>query len=47
MQCNTEYPTPLRDVNLKAMLSIRKKYNIVVIDFHDNVIIILTTIVTR
>ena len=28
LQCNTEYPTPFRDVNLKAMLSIRKKYNI-------------------
>ena len=28
MQCNTEYPTPLRDVNLKAMLTIKKKYGV-------------------
>ena len=25
LQCNTEYPTPFRDVNLRAMLSIKKK----------------------
>ena len=24
LQCNTEYPTPLKDVNLKAMLTIKK-----------------------
>jgi len=28
LQCNTEYPTPFRDVNLRAMLSIKKKYNV-------------------
>jgi len=28
MQCNTEYPTPLRDANLKAMLTIKKKYGV-------------------
>ena len=28
LQCNTEYPTPFRDANLKAMLSIKKKYNV-------------------
>ena len=28
MQCNTEYPTPLRDANLKAMLAIKKKYGV-------------------
>jgi len=28
LQCNTEYPTPFRHVNLRAMLSIRKKYKI-------------------
>ena len=28
MQCNTEYPTPLRDVNLKAMLTIKTKYGV-------------------
>ena len=28
MHCNTEYPTPLRDANLKAMLTIKKKYNV-------------------
>ena len=25
LQCNTEYPTPLEDVNIKAMLEIKKK----------------------
>ena len=24
LQCNTEYPTPFRDANLKAMLSKKK-----------------------
>ena len=24
LQCNTEYPTPLEDVNIKAMLEIKK-----------------------
>ena len=28
MQCNTEYPTPLKDANLRAMLTIKKKYNV-------------------
>jgi N,N'-diacetyllegionaminate synthase len=28
LQCNTEYPSPYRDINLLAMLSIRKKFNI-------------------
>ena len=28
MQCNTEYPTPIKDANLKAMLSIGKKFQI-------------------
>ena len=28
MQCNTEYPTPLRDANLKAMLTIKEKYGV-------------------
>tara|TARA_B100001057_G_scaffold35263_1_gene31963 strand:+ start:9163 stop:10170 length:1008 start_codon:yes stop_codon:yes gene_type:complete len=27
MQCNTEYPTPLRDINLNAMLTIKKEFN--------------------
>ncbi|MEZ0184345.1 N-acetylneuraminate synthase [Flavobacterium oncorhynchi] len=26
LHCNTEYPTPLKDVNLKAMLSIKEKF---------------------
>lgn len=26
LHCNTEYPTPMNDVNLKAMLSIHKKF---------------------
>jgi len=28
LHCNTEYPTPMRDVNLKAMLSIQKEFDI-------------------
>lgn len=28
MHCNTEYPTPIEDVNLKAMVAIKKKFNI-------------------
>ena len=28
LQCNTEYPTPFRDANLKAMLTIKKKYGV-------------------
>ena len=27
LHCNTEYPTPMADVNLKAMLHIKKKFN--------------------
>ena len=26
MQCNTEYPSPLKDANLKAMLTIKKRF---------------------
>jgi N,N'-diacetyllegionaminate synthase len=28
LHCNTEYPTPYKDVNLKAMITIRDKFNI-------------------
>jgi N,N'-diacetyllegionaminate synthase len=28
LHCNTEYPTPMKDVNLKAMLSIRDKFDV-------------------
>jgi len=28
LHCNTEYPTPMVDVNLKAMISIKKKFNV-------------------
>ena len=28
LQCNTEYPTPLADVNLRAMLEIKKKFRV-------------------
>jgi N,N'-diacetyllegionaminate synthase len=28
LQCNTEYPTPLKDANIKAMLTIKKKFKI-------------------
>ena len=28
LHCNTNYPTKMRDVNLKAMLSIQKKFNV-------------------
>jgi N,N'-diacetyllegionaminate synthase len=28
LHCNTEYPTPMRDVNLRAMLSIRDVYGV-------------------
>lgn len=28
LQCNTEYPTPLKDANVKAMLTIKKKLKI-------------------
>ena len=28
MQCNTEYPTPLKDVNLKAMLTIKNFFRV-------------------
>ena len=27
LHCNTEYPTPMEDVNLKAMLTIGKEFN--------------------
>lgn len=28
LHCNTEYPTPLKDANLKAMLSIKRKFKV-------------------
>ena len=28
LQCNTEYPTPLKDANIKAMLTIKKKFKV-------------------
>lgn len=28
LHCNTEYPTPMKDVNLLAMLDIKKKFNV-------------------
>ena len=28
LQCNTEYPTPLKDANIKAMLAIKKKFKV-------------------
>lgn len=28
LHCNTEYPTPMKDVNLKAMLSIQKEFDV-------------------
>lgn len=28
LHCNTEYPTPMQDVNLKAMLSIKNKFGV-------------------
>ena len=28
LHCNTEYPTPMKDVNLKAMLSIEKEFGV-------------------
>lgn len=28
LHCNTEYPTPMQDVNLKAMLAIEKKFDV-------------------
>ena len=28
LQCNTEYPTPLRDANIRAMLTIKKKFKV-------------------
>lgn len=28
LHCNTEYPTPMQDVNLNAMISIKKKFDI-------------------
>ena len=30
LHCNTEYPTPMRDVNLKAMLEIKNKFHVAV-----------------
>ena len=28
LQCNTEYPTPLKDANIKAMLTIKKEFKV-------------------
>ena len=28
LHCNTEYPSPMNDVNLKAMLTIRDKFKV-------------------
>jgi N-acetylneuraminate synthase/N,N'-diacetyllegionaminate synthase len=28
LHCNTEYPTPMKDVNLKAMISIKNKFDV-------------------
>ncbi|MGL5149165.1 MAG: N-acetylneuraminate synthase [Clostridium sp.] len=28
LHCNTEYPTPMKDVNLKAMLTLKDKFNV-------------------
>jgi len=28
LQCNTEYPTPLRDANVRAMLTIKKRFKV-------------------
>ena len=28
LHCNTEYPTPLEDINLKAMLTLKKRFNL-------------------
>lgn len=30
LHCNTEYPTPMKDVNLNAMLEIKNKFNVAV-----------------
>lgn len=30
LHCNTEYPTPMKDVNLKSMLCLKEKYNVCV-----------------
>src|SRR5690606_37978407 len=30
LHCNTEYPTPMEDVNLKAMLDIQKQLNTII-----------------
>ena len=30
MHCNTEYPTPMKDVNLKAMITIKEKFGVAV-----------------
>ena len=30
LHCNTAYPTPMKDVNLKAMISLREKFGVVV-----------------
>lgn len=28
LHCNTEYPTPMKDVNLRAMLTLKEKFNV-------------------
>lgn len=44
LHCNTEYPTPLEDVNLKAMLSIKDKFD-VSIGYSDHTLGILVPII--
>ena len=36
LQCNTEYPTPFEDVNLRAMLTIKNAFNIKKIGYSDH-----------
>ena len=28
LHCNTEYPTPLEDINLNAMITLKKRFNL-------------------
>ena len=36
LQCNTEYPTPLEDVNLNVITTFKKKLNIKNIGYSDH-----------
>jgi N,N'-diacetyllegionaminate synthase len=38
LHCNTEYPTPLEDINLKAMLTIRKAFPGIAVGYSDHTI---------